>query len=246
MKIFISAVLVILSFTANAKTELRAFNVETVFGRYQANAKAHTTIYVGEAKDVSGNKFINRLEAHVNLVANIMGPKGLLSYTVYATENYEVALMQWPNEAIMNQAFADVGMAVQQDADQFLETKVWESTHNLPTALTAKYFEDILSKLSLISSIKCQGIDADYPYAEITYNSSNDRYTVIEEYNLDVPGGSQGTLSWIADGVVSQNEINLTGAAGRRVIGKRDGSEYKVIIQYGNLVADFICVIDGF
>lgn len=70
--------------------------------------------------------FAAALDHHLSLVANLMSPRGLRGYVVYATPDFEVAVMTWTSEADMTKAFAQTGSIVPDDAGRFLKTLIWE------------------------------------------------------------------------------------------------------------------------
>jgi hypothetical protein len=86
----------------------------------------YSTFFIGYRKDgVAQGDFASRLDRHVRFVASRFQGRGLLSYFAYATSDYEVAIMTWESEAVMNKAFKAVGQSVLDDASQFIDTLVW-------------------------------------------------------------------------------------------------------------------------
>ncbi len=147
MKTLMGLILVFATTAFGATDDLAARTPYSATGRYQNNPSLHTTLYVGVAKSLSGDAFVNRLAAHVDLVKQNLDDRGLVSYTVYATSDHEVAVMQWTSEAAMTQAFEEVGGAVRADGEEFLSPKLWETMSSLPNYPDENFFENILLAL---------------------------------------------------------------------------------------------------
>lgn len=148
MKNFTILFCLLVSFSTSASENTPFRQVHIASGVYQANPNLHSTLFVGMRKNVSENEFRSRVASHVSLVSSLMKDHYLISYTIYMTENYEAAVMQWKSEIEMNQAFAEVGAKIQDDAAQFLEAKIWKKISKIPLLLSEDFFENNIGQVS--------------------------------------------------------------------------------------------------
>ncbi len=137
-----------LRFSCEENPQKKSIRLKTIYSAllpYNNTFGRHTTLYVGKSKGLSGRSFRERLEKHVALVSEQMRAQGQIGYLYYVTGDFEVAVMQWSSEEVMNKAFAGVaGDIVRGDADQFLETKVWKTLENPPAKITKEFLESAI------------------------------------------------------------------------------------------------------
>lgn len=86
---------------------------------------SHIMLYVGNAKGIKGGEFRERLTQHVNAVTEAMKSKGKVGYLIYATDDQELALVQYESEAAMKKAFEQNKDLLGAES-QFVERKIWE------------------------------------------------------------------------------------------------------------------------
>ena len=113
-----------------------------VLDSYHSLDEGYLSLYVGESIDISGEAFHDRLHQHVNLVADTMAPFGQLKYYVYANNDRELAIIQWPSKEAMDFAFEKKGNIIWDDANEFLHGIVWEKLDHLPGGQITQGFID--------------------------------------------------------------------------------------------------------
>ena len=89
--------------------------------------KGHSTFFVGLRLDsVPPSEFLPRLTQHVHRVKNTFGSMGLEGYIVVATENYEVAFMNWRDQTDADRAFATPeGNTIAAEAQGLMKPLQW-------------------------------------------------------------------------------------------------------------------------
>lgn len=99
-----------------------------MFGQPLNWSLGHNAVFVGTRKpEVSEQDFMARLQNHIELARNVMGPKGLRGYIVIANENYEVAYLNWISKQAHDQAVAsDAGKLVFGDAEGFMNPLMYQ------------------------------------------------------------------------------------------------------------------------
>lgn len=96
-------------------------------------SSGYSLAFIGTRKnDLSGEQYLTRLKKHIELAANNMGPLGLKGYIVTATENYEVAYLNWGSKTAHDNALKTAaGTAVFRDAGEFMDTLMYEPSYDL-------------------------------------------------------------------------------------------------------------------
>ena len=236
----------ILSVTAGAAVSVPAIGpdiVYSVLAPYRVSEGRLTTLFVGKSKSLDGQAFRDRLRQHVELVANLMKPKGQLSYIVYANDQYEVALMQWPSEDVMNAAFAgDAGKAIQNNAQEFIEVKVWKNVEAEPMNPDSSYLIEMIQNAvgPVTLSLNCRTADPDVSVAILcgTQECSIHIYALAP----DVPGGAMSEdvsdTSITATGLVSSAEVSLVTKSGQKIEGRRSSRGLEI---RSDLFANAVC-----
>ena len=84
--------------------------------------------FLGKKRPDYRGSFIKKLSSHVKLVTEKTDEHGLLvSYYVFASETFEVALMRWKSEESMSSFFlTKKGKEILDDSASFMETVVWK------------------------------------------------------------------------------------------------------------------------
>lgn len=92
-------------------------------------SRGPTTFFIGLRKpEVRKELFLSRLASHVKLSRDSLLAYGLKGYAVVATEDYEIAVMNWESQAQMDRAFDSLfGHALVRDANEFMETLQWSN-----------------------------------------------------------------------------------------------------------------------
>ena len=88
--------------------------------------------------------------------------------------------------------------------------------------------------------LACRGT-GDYPNASITYSQRNRNFTVSVSYDLDVPGGAEGSISRMGTGTVTPQGLNIAIQGGGAAQGPFQGGSYKILIAFSNIRAVFDC-----
>lgn len=83
----------------------------------------YSTIFVGSRlKSSSPTEFLPHLTRHVVAVKKALEPQGLRGYIVLATDDYEIAYLNWADQETADKAFASPeGQAVRADGRSFME-----------------------------------------------------------------------------------------------------------------------------
>ena len=87
-------------------------------------------------------------------------------------------------------------------------------------------------------TLRCIGRDAEYSLAFIY--STNNGYEIRINYDLDVPGGALGFLTWSGKGSITASQISIELDNGRFIKGNwtRDSYETIVIDDRGDMIFD--------
>ena len=117
----------------------------TVLNSHHDLTSGVAMLFVGESTKASGKNFRERLKKHVQLVAKETKAFGKLKYYVYATDEIEIAILQWPNEKAMNFAYENIGEKITSDANEFLNPILWRPLGSLPGGkITRGFLEQFL------------------------------------------------------------------------------------------------------
>jgi hypothetical protein len=87
----------------------------------------HGVVYVGRRKaDVPADAFLGRLSAHVAHTKAAFGPLGLRGYVVVATEDQEIAWMNWSSKVAADKALGSVaGRSVREESAALMANVMW-------------------------------------------------------------------------------------------------------------------------
>lgn len=108
------------------KGELKPNIMYSHKGPFVARKDGHIMLYVANSKNLKGKAFRERLKKHVELVSATMKPLGEVGYLVYANNDQELALIQWPSEEAMKKAYDQKGSVIMADSSLFMDRKIWE------------------------------------------------------------------------------------------------------------------------
>lgn len=88
----------------------------------------YTVFYLGRRlATIKPKEFMERMHAHVESVKRALGSNGLQGYFAVIAPDYEIAFMNWPDEAAMKNSYStDRGKAAIKEAAALLETIMWE------------------------------------------------------------------------------------------------------------------------
>lgn len=108
--------------------ELVSNSAYDMIGQKISWASGANFVFIGTRKvGLSPQEYLSRLQSHVEMAKAVMGPKGLRGYIIIANENYEVAYLNWDSKEDHDAAVSSVeGQAVFRDADQFMDTLMYE------------------------------------------------------------------------------------------------------------------------
>lgn len=107
--------------------EIQVSKLTAVMSSPDGIASGHTTFFIGYREDfIPRSSFTKFLDHHLKLVWETFRDKGLRGYYVLATQDYEIAVMNWKSEEDMNRAFTEKGAEITADAQKFMRSLVWE------------------------------------------------------------------------------------------------------------------------
>jgi hypothetical protein len=99
----------------------------TVFDQPVDLAKDYSKFYIGSRLDsVPKEQFLKRLAQHVEFIRDLMKPYGLKGYFVWASEDFEVAVLTWSSKEDADRTFSAIGTAGVDDAAKILKTLIFE------------------------------------------------------------------------------------------------------------------------
>ncbi len=88
----------------------------------------HTTLYIGTRKSgISTQKFVSLMKKHIADVGELFSTYGLMQYSVYLGQDYEIAIQSWSSKAAADQAFAsDQAKIIFAEAEVLLDHDTFE------------------------------------------------------------------------------------------------------------------------
>lgn len=104
----------------------------SIVGEIPDLSEGHNTFFIGTRKaGLDSLEYTNGMMHHVRQASRTFVPMGLIGYFVTVTRDYEMAVMQWENQAAMEKAFGTPeGKALVLEAQSLLEPLVWEPLAN--------------------------------------------------------------------------------------------------------------------
>ncbi len=91
-------------------------------------SEGYTLAFVGARKpSLSKDAFLDRLKNHIEMARDVMGPRGLQGYIVFAHDDYEVAYLNWNSQKAHDLTMKDPAAGkVFEDAEQIMERVMYE------------------------------------------------------------------------------------------------------------------------